>query len=229
MRRWFILLGIALMIAGLGFLAYQYLPDRYNPWAVLNMDSQPTFVTKFKIMQLKNAPEDCFEVLSNSGVNYERITDRETGESCGFKNAAVLKQSGISYGGDIRLTCPALVSLLLWERHAVLPLAQTYLGQDVQRIRHYGTYACRNINNARTGRRSEHAYANAIDIAGFQLADNTEISVLDDWPEATPEGEFVRAMHASACDYFKTVLGPEYNAQHANHFHFDFGGSFVCR
>jgi len=32
---------------------------------------------------------------------------------------------------------------------------------------------------------------------------------------------FLRAMHASACRRFGTVLGPEANEAHRNHFHFD--------
>ena len=33
--------------------------------------------------------------------------------------------------------------------------------------------------------------------------------------------QFLRAVHAGACRYFGTVLGPEANTAHRNHFHFD--------
>ncbi|MBU2089188.1 MAG: extensin family protein, partial [Alphaproteobacteria bacterium] len=33
----------------------------------------------------------------------------------------------------------------------------------------------------------------------------------------------------SACRYFNTVLGPEYNTAHADHFHLDLGKSRICR
>ena len=35
------------------------------------------------------------------------------------------------------------------------------------------------------------------------------------------EGKFLRRAHAGACKYFGTVLGPEANAAHHNHLHFD--------
>jgi len=48
--------------------------------------------------------------------------------------------------------------------------------------------------------------------------------------EATPpesqslsdrKGEFVKSVHDDACNIFGTVLGPEANEAHKNHFHFD--------
>jgi hypothetical protein len=40
-------------------------------------------------------------------------------------------------------------------------------------------------------------------------------------PIAERQGEFVKAVHDDACDTFGTVLGPEANEAHKNHFHFD--------
>ena len=47
-------------------------------------------------------------------------------------------------------------------------------------------------------------------------------------PAATPltppidkKGEFLRAIHSAACKHFGTVLGPEANEAHRNHFHLD--------
>jgi hypothetical protein len=42
-------------------------------------------------------------------------------------------------------------------------------------------------------------------------------------PPVTPDGktDFLRAVHHSACKVFKTVLGPEANNAHLNHFHLD--------
>jgi hypothetical protein len=37
----------------------------------------------------------------------------------------------------------------------------------------------------------------------------------------TPEAQFLRRLHRSACDVFGTVLGPEANAAHRDHFHLD--------
>ena len=54
----------------------------------------------------------------------------------------------------------------------------------------------------------------------FVLEDGRRISVLDDWHGGTAaEREFLRVVHQSACKRFGTVLGPDYNAAHENHFH----------
>jgi hypothetical protein len=38
---------------------------------------------------------------------------------------------------------------------------------------------------------------------------------------ASTESVFLRRLHRSACEFFQTVLGPEANEAHRNHFHFD--------
>jgi len=40
-------------------------------------------------------------------------------------------------------------------------------------------------------------------------------------PVVTTEGHFLRRLHATACGNFGTVLGPEANEAHRNHFHLD--------
>jgi hypothetical protein len=37
----------------------------------------------------------------------------------------------------------------------------------------------------------------------------------------SPEGNFLRRLHKGACSVFGTVLGPEANEAHRDHFHFD--------
>ncbi|MCW8870579.1 MAG: hypothetical protein OQK49_07730 [Proteobacteria bacterium] len=106
---------ISLIIGFLVVLTYRlvmfYLPDNINPLKPLRIDHQPTFLIKSKINRLKSNLSDCFGVLDNSDLEFERIDDKSTGENCGFKGVAMLRQSGISYGGDIVLKCPALVAL----------------------------------------------------------------------------------------------------------------------
>ncbi|MCB1583110.1 MAG: extensin family protein [Xanthomonadales bacterium] len=204
------------------------LPDEYNPLKPLEISDEITFLTSNKINNLKGKYQDCLAILKNSGVKFEPLPDKTTGESCGLYNTVHLLQSDITYGGGITLKCPALVSLLIWEKQALQPLAAEILQQPITRVKHFGTYACRNVNGAPKGRRSQHAFANAIDIAGFVLADGSQISVLKDWGKDNPSGKFLAAIHKSACDLFTTVLGPDYNEHHHNHFHFDHGSSGIC-
>jgi len=92
-----------------------------------------------------------------------------------------------------------------------------------------GSYACRNIYHRAQGRLSQHATANALDISAFRLANGRRISVLKGWSGANDDAAFLQAARTSACRYFSTVLGPDYNAAHRNHFHLDMGGWLVCR
>ncbi|WP_224552971.1 extensin family protein [Pectobacterium versatile] len=80
-----------------------------------------------------------------------------------------------------------------------------------------------------SGRLSEHATADAWDIAAFRLSDGRQISVLNQWSEADDRGSYLRNTFRESCRFFGNSLGPEYNAAHANHFHFGMRGFGVCR
>lgn len=86
------------------------------------------------------------------------------------------------------------------------------------------SYMCRNVNNASEGNLSFHAFADAMDVTGFKLEDGRTVTVAGDWADAlSPEGRLLRYAHDAACSQFTTVLGPEANALHHDHFHVDLG------
>lgn len=86
------------------------------------------------------------------------------------------------------------------------------------------SYMCRNVNNATGGNLSFHAFADAIDVTGFRLEDGRTVTVLGDWADpVSSEGRLLRYAHDAACSQFTTVLGPEANAEHRDHFHVDLG------
>ena len=85
-------------------------------------------------------------------------------------------------------------------------------------------YACRNVNNAREGNLSFHAFGDALDIVGFTLEDGRSINVETAWPGSEEQGSrIIRFAHDAACTHFTTVLGPEANALHHDHLHLDLG------
>lgn len=118
-------------------------------------------------------------------------------------------------------------AFVAWARFGVDRAARQIMGSPVSRIETYGSYACRNV--AGSSRRSAHATASAIDISAFVLADGRKVSVLDGWNGNSAERRFLRVVHQSACKRFGTVLGPNYNAAHANHFHVESSGRGFCR
>ncbi len=223
LKRW--LKTLALVLAGYLYLAYA--PDNYNLARPLDLRDRPTFVTGLKLRL--GGVDRCYGALDRAGLELERLPDEARGPGCGFEDVARLDRSFTAWGGGITLKCPMLAGLAMWERHTLQPAARELFGSEVARVRHFGTYACRNVNNDSGGRRSEHATANAVDVAGFVLDDGREISVLADWGKDGPQGRFLARAHDRACDRFDTVLGPEYNELHRDHFHFDNGGHEICR
>eukprot|EP01037_Dinobryon_pediforme_P027434 gene27434-30326_t len=118
------------------------------------------------------------------------------------------------------LNCPMTVAMDDWVEKVVQPQAAAMIGQPVVALKLLGSYTCRRIAGAHS--MSEHAYMNAIDIAGFKFADGREILVRRDWSGDDPvAGQFLRAVGDRSCEIFNTVLGPDYNADHRDHFHLD--------
>lgn len=115
------------------------------------------------------------------------------------------------------------------EQAAGQRLAPTLTCNTFALLKHYGSFACRNIYGRASGRRSQHATANALDIAGLRLADGRRISVARDWKGDPQAQRFLRLVRDGACRSFNTTLGPDYNAAHRDHFHVDMGGFRVCR
>jgi hypothetical protein len=205
------------------------LPGRHNPWAPLNIADPPGWLTRYKLEQLDRAPAACLAVLAQADMRFKPVEDRAMGSGCAFTNAVRIERTSAQVGAAFTLSCPVAVSLALWERHALQPSAEAVLGSGVQRIEHYGSYACRNVYGREGGRRSQHATADALDVAGFMLDDGRRISVAAHWPGDDERASFLRSIHNQACGFFDSVLGPEYNAAHADHLHFDRGPFRLCR
>jgi hypothetical protein len=168
----------------------------------------------------------CAARLDAAAVRYEALPNESKGGGCAIINSIKLMDFGVPTTNLGPMTCPLAANFSAWARYGVGPAARLYLGAEVVRIETFGTYACRNIvgNPNMAGKRSEHAHANAVDVSGFVLSNGRRITIQDDWQQDGPVRQFLNAIHASACKRFRTVLGPNYNAAHYNHFHFDMGG-----
>jgi hypothetical protein len=133
------------------------------------------------------------------------------------------------------LQCPMIPAMDSWVRSVVEPAARRHLGQTVVRMKVAASYACRTRNGLVGAPMSEHSYANALDISAFELADGRVVTVKNGWRGTSGEQDFLRAVHRGACHRFNTVLGPDADRYHHDHFHFDLArhgrdGRFrVCR
>jgi hypothetical protein len=202
-------------------------PPQWNPWAPLDVRQAPNRLTTWKLARLRSDPQLCAQALASSPLNYRAQAD--TAGQCPLRDVIRVQGSDVQLSSSFLATCPMAVAFALFELHALQPAAQAVFGQRVTRVDHLGSFACRNVYNRSEGRRSQHATANAIDIASFRLADGRQISVLRGWPGEGDSARFLRQVHRGACASFNVVLGPDYNAAHRNHFHLDASGWSVCR
>jgi hypothetical protein len=232
-RRLFskLLLLFVLLLAGTGAFWFGLVPQRYSPFSPLSLEKPPTFFIDARLSSLRFDPALCLAVLKEPHIDATPIPDRDDRNSCGWVNAVKFTQTGGARIGVEPLTCEMAAALTLWVEQEVQPLAREMFGQEVVSLGDMGTYDCRNIvgNPFWKGVRSQHASANAIDISGFTFADGRQISVLRDWKGRGEEARFLHEAHRRACRYFRVALGPNFNAAHANHFHFDRGLMWTCK
>ena len=203
-------------------------PGEFNLFAPLDVRDEPGWLTGYKLGRLERDAQECRVVLQGSPIQSSPVPDQVTGEGCGFNNAINVTRSSVRFNDSFPARYPLAVGWALFELHVLQAAARQHLGQEVVRVEHFGTYSCRNLYHRESGRRSQHATANAIDIAGFTLADGTQVSVLADWDGPAAKAAFLRAIRDGACRFFDVVLSPDYNEAHRDHFHFDQGGQSAC-
>jgi hypothetical protein len=180
--------------------------------------------------QLDTNIRQCTSDLTATGARFSRVPDQDFGGGCSAIGAVQMTAVGpIAVTNTKALKCGAALAFSRWAEGPVQRAANTYFGSRVVRIESMGTYACRNVNGAASGRLSEHASANAIDIGAFVLADGRRVTIRSGWNGEGDEQQFLRAVHDDACNAFITVLSPDYNAAHFDHLHFDMGGRKFCR
>ncbi len=131
------------------------------------------------------------------------------------------------------LACPIVSALDRWLSENIQPAAVRWFGARVVEIKQISAYSCRGMNGNPRAHISEHAFGNALDVAGFTLADGRYISVQKGWKGLPEEQGFLRDVQGAACQHFTTVLAPGANIYHYNHIHVDLmrrsSGRVVCK
>ena len=225
--------GVLLILAGACAVGvwrgWVPLPADWNPWAPLDVRASPNLLTRYKLGRLQDDPALCDQVLVTSGLRVSHQADTPADAACPLRNTLRVQGAAVGLSSSFLASCPLAVAFALFERHSLQPAAQAVFGQAVTRVDHLGSFACRNMYNREKAARSQHATANALDIAGFRLADGRTVNVLRDWPQDNTDARFLRQVRDDACEVFNVVLSPDYNAAHRNHFHLDTGPWWVCR
>ncbi len=169
----------------------------------------------------------CLINLGQTQANFTPLPDQSFGAGCSTINTVKLTwlrgdDAHLQLANMGPVTCSLAAAMEGWARFAVDRAARQILGSPLARIDTFGSYNCRNI--AGSDHRSGHATANAVDIAAFVLADGHRITIKSQWSTGTPaEQNFLRVIRTSACRRFATVLTPDYNAAHHDHFHLEVG------
>lgn len=219
------------IVALIGFASWTWLKEHpeHNPFAPLDLRHPIGWATADKLAALKTDAAQCRTVLERSDVAFSTLEPAGEGP-CARLDRTRLDAYPLTPQTP-PTTCAAAAALELWRTRSVEPAAREILGSEITQIEHLGAFSCRRLYGRDEGPWSEHATANAIDIAGFVLADGRRVSVLRDWPGNSDEALFLRTVRDGACGVFATVLSPDYNAAHADHFHFDQAGRWmgVCR
>lgn len=183
--------------------------------------AQPQVWSKEEIAE---ARAECDTLLAGITLQFEALEPMREGV-CG--TPAPLLVESVTAGQTVtirpsaRLTCGMTSQFHRWLEDYVQPSAKTHLDTEITGVLNVASYHCRTRYDDPGQRMSQHAFANALDIAGFITAKGGQISVEKSWPANTPESLFLKEVHAGACKLFGTVLGPDANAAHSNHFHLD--------
>jgi len=221
--RWAMGLLVAAALVGVG-LNWLWDHPEHNPWAPLRLGDPPGWATGRKLIALRDNPAECRDFLERSEIRFTDLPPTGEGECRRLDRtlAAFDPESGLALRPrDAETSCAINAGLALWLRGGVQPAAERLLKSRVVGITHLGTNNCRRIDGRESGRWSEHATGNAIDISAFTLSDGRRIRVLADWKRSGPEAAFLHAARDAACGTFGTVLSPDYNPAHADHFHLD--------
>src|SRR3954452_357715 len=178
--------------------------------------------------EVQEARSHCMMVLASRNLIWRPDSPIGGPGWCGTSAPiAIAEVSGVRINPPGTLNCDFAVALGDWIDGAVQPLAQSALHSRVTEIRIAAAYSCRRRNNMSRGKLSEHAKANALDIASFKFADGSEITVkgqstglLEQISFSRPY-EFIKGVRRQACRTFNTVLGPGSDRSHKDHMHVD--------
>lgn len=168
---------------------------------------------------------ECTAALRALGVVFKETPRIDDGNGCGIDKPVIVSEAlpGISLKPEATLRCPAALALARWMKDSVIPAASAALPEQgrITTVNQATAYMCRLRNGAGTGKISEHARGNAIDIASFHFEKGEDVAVRSRREDPTLTGAFQRTVSAAGCLYFTTVLDPESDAAHETHFHLD--------
>ena len=185
-------------------------------------DEQPAPIKSERIYQVS-----CPALMAGD-VEGKLLPPIEDGSQCSARSplslTAIGKTEPLQFANAVTTNCAMAVTLAEWSTD-IKDAARKVYGDGIK-ITEIGTgsdYQCRNVNGASTGRVSEHAFANALDIMSFKFSDGSRTELESGWNGSEKEKAFWRAVHGASCKLFMTVIGPDGDAAHRTNMHLDQG------
>ena len=140
--------------------------------------------------------------------------------ACGVERPVVVSEvAGVALSRPSIMTCGTADALNTWVRQTAVPEVGKR-GGGLAELTVAAHYVCKTRNGQPGARLSEHGKGKAIDISSFVMADGSRVTVTEGWRKRG-DSDLLRRLHRGACGPFGTVLGPESDRFHQNHFHFD--------
>lgn len=144
----------------------------------------PAPLTKWSEAETAAALRECLTLLAPIAAGLDVSEPMRAGD-CGSPAPVLLRSVGASSRVEMKpaatLNCRMVARMHEWVETTLQPAARAELGSPVVRIIGSSGYSCRNRYGLANAPISEHAFANAIDIGGFVLADGRTVSVLGAW------------------------------------------------
>lgn len=139
---------------------------------------------------------------------------------CGVSEAVrITEVAGVTLSQPSVMDCDTAQALKTWIDKGLKPAVKRR-GGGVSKLKIAAHYSCRTRNSRKGAKISEHGKGKAIDISAVILQNGEVLSVLKDWNKRR-EGKILKKAHRAACGPFGTVLGPDADRYHRDHFHFD--------
>ncbi len=119
--------------------------------------------------------------MSASIVPLPPVKKGRCGAPAPVRLVSIGKENPVRFVPAPTVSCSMLVPLKRWIDKGLQRRAARYLDTRVTEVAIMSSYSCRTRYGRKGAKMSEHAFANALDIGGFRLADGTRVSVLTDW------------------------------------------------
>lgn len=141
-------------------------------------------------------------------------------KGCGIADPVrITSVDGVALSRPAIMNCTTANALESWVKTGVKP-AVGRIGGGVVGLTVVADYSCRTRNNKPGAKISEHGKGHAVDISAINLKNGVSFTVLKGWRDPV-QSKVLKKAHASACGPFGTVLGPNADRYHNDHFHLD--------